>query len=208
MPSSFGALGVGVAGRDECELHRTPRECRAAERVLASSVRMLRDLRLRCGDTSSYLQKKCSDGFRVLLVPEVRPLRPRLRTGAARPYCILLLAVTLTKELTLCGLGLAHSVRFFHHARSAPGSAQRVSDDRAYVKTNGSSAFELCVYRVIRAGCTRAGKSAQSTKAVVGARGGDVGEGKRLRGLAVRCAQYCVTKSQTGFCCLWRPRVT
>ena len=140
MPSSFGALGVGVAGRDECELHRTPRECRAAERVLASSVRMLRDLRLRCVVTSSYLQKKCSVSFPIactllgfrrsrgpdalpsavcstLLLrksPEASSTPVRVSgTGAARPYCILLLAVTLTKELTLCGLGLAHSVRFF-----------------------------------------------------------------------------------------------
>ena len=36
----------------------TPRECRAAERVLASSVRMLRDLRLRCGEIHLVLYRR------------------------------------------------------------------------------------------------------------------------------------------------------
>jgi hypothetical protein len=199
-----------VAGRDECE-HTAHRECRAAEQVLASSVRMLRDLRLRCGDTSSSLQKKCSVSFPWRVSASV--FRGRLAAWssgctAARPGSLglgdltlsayFLLAVTL-KELTLCGLGLAHSVRFFtiqdelytyptskdqalRGARSAPVRAARLSDDRhrAYVKTNGSSAFRSCACTESYARAARERGSQLKAQGGGGShRGGDVGEGKR-----------------------------
>jgi len=71
----------------------------------------------------------------------------------------------------LAVVGSGPSLRLARRAVRAAGprsAVLRLSDDRAYVKTNGSSAFRSCActesYARAARCCTRAGKPAQSTR--------------------------------------------
>ena len=113
----------------------TPRECRAAERVLASSVRMLRDLRLRCGEIVHLVlyrrNVRCS--VRVLK----NSLCARLCTmGLAHSRCSLefssphWLTLTLTTELSTFPAYWTLECQTRHSVsdmRSARKSARRVT---------------------------------------------------------------------------------
>jgi hypothetical protein len=115
---------------------------------------MLRDLRLRCGDTSSSLQKKCSLSFPWRVSASV--FRGRLAAwsrvhSSTRPGSLglgdltlsayFLLAVTL-KELTLCGLGLAHTLCGFSPFKMNYIRIQLPSLARRAVRAGPRSAFK------------------------------------------------------------------
>ena len=132
MPSSFGALGVGVAGRDECE-HTAHREsavqqsefslhlsacCATCASVVVIHLVLYRR-NVPCHFHGGF-PRSFPGRLAVARVPShTSTWTPRLVLGVIGDLTLsayFLLAVTL-KELTLCGLGLTHSGAVFHHSR-------------------------------------------------------------------------------------------